>query len=141
MKAGYLTLITHPDHPGLVRARLDEELPELKTLPDGSEIRYVARFTDEEAALMHVQNAMHSALVDLENRIYRKPLAAMIACVEADVLDHARVWIDPGLSEEMNRQITSETRRRVTRQRWVDRVWQAVGLIALLLLLLNSFRL
>ncbi len=141
MNTGYLTLITHPDHPGLVRARIDDDLPELKPLGDGSEIRYVARFADVEAALMHIQNAMHSALADLENRIYRKSLTAMIASVEADVLDHTRVWIDPGLSEETNRLIANETRRRVNRQRLVDRIWQAVGLMALLLLLFNSLRL
>ncbi len=141
MKTGYLTLLTHPDHTGLVRARIEDDLPELKPLDDGSEIRYVARFNDVEAALMHVQNAMHGALTDLENRIYRKPLTAMIACVEADILDHARIWIDPGLGEEMNRRIARETRRRVARQRRIDRIWQALGLFALLLLLLNSLRL
>ena len=74
MKTGFLTLTTHSEHPGLVRAQIFDKPPELKPLPDGSEIRYVARFRDGEAALMHVQNDMHAHLEDLENRIYRRSL-------------------------------------------------------------------
>lgn len=138
MKTGFLTLITHSDHPGLVRARIRNKLPELKRQEDGSEIRYVARFKDIDAGLMHVQNVMHSALADLEHRIYRVSLPQMIACVEADDLDHARIWMDPALSAEELAEIDRLTRQRKASQRRIDRIWQIVGWLGLLLLLLAS---
>jgi hypothetical protein len=138
MKSGYLTLTTHRGHPGLVRARIQDTLPNLERQEDGSDIRYMARFKDTEAALMHVQNAMHTALIDLEDRIYRKPLIEMIACVEADILDHERVWIDPELDEKECGQIESLTKQRVKWHQRTDRIWQGVGFLALLLLLLTS---
>lgn len=138
MKTGFLTLITHSDHPGLVRARIRNKLPELKRQEDGSEIRYVARFKDIDAGLMHVQNVMHSALADLEHRIYRVSLPRMIACVEADDLDHARIWMDPALSAEELAEIDRLTRQRKASQRRIDRIWQIVGWLGLLLLLLAS---
>lgn len=141
MKTGFLSLITHSEHPGLVRAQLGDTPPELKALEDGGEIRYVARFRDGEAGLMHVQNAMHSYLEDLENRIYRRPLGEMIACVEADGLDHERVWMDPALDETILNQIDrGAEKRRISRKR-SDRIWQIVGYLALLLLILTTLRL
>jgi hypothetical protein len=138
VKTGFLTLITHPAHPGLVSARIFEEPPELVTLEDGSDIRYVARFKDGEAALMHVQNSMHAKLVDLENRIYRNSLINMIATVEADGLDHQQVWIDPAISTEDLRQIDALTRKKRVSIRRIDRIWQIAGFLGLLLLLLVS---
>lgn len=139
MNSGYLTLITHPEHPGLVSAHIHDNQPKLTQQEDGSDIRYIARFRDIEAALMHVQNAMHTALVDLEDRIYRKSLAEMIACVEADDLDHERVWIDPRLDAEELARINSSTQRLIASHRRSDRIWQIVGVLGLLLLLLTSF--
>jgi hypothetical protein len=141
MKTGFLSLITHPEHPGLVRARIHYKLPELKRQKDGSEIRYLARFRDSEAGLMHVQNAMHAALIDRDNRVYRKPLAKMIACVEADNLDHERIWIDPQIPAEELERIDTQTRQRKVSQRPTDLIWQIVGYLGLLLLLLTSLRL
>lgn len=138
MKAGFLTLETHPDHSGLVRVQMRDSLPELKRQEDGTEIRYVARFQDLEAGQMHVQNEMHRYLVDLENRIYRKALSEMIACVEADGLDHARVWIDPAISEKESEHIASMILRLRKRHEMVDRIWQAVGIAGLVLLLITS---
>jgi hypothetical protein len=138
MKTGFLTLSTHPEHPGLVRTRIQDKPPELIPLDDGSEIRYVARFDDVEAGQMHVQNVMHGALVDLENRIYRKSLAEMIACVEADGLEHSRIWIDPELSSDELARIDGLTQRRQTARRRIDRIWQIVGIIGVVLLLIFS---
>lgn len=138
MKTGFLTLTTHAEHPGLVRAQIYDKLPELAPLPDGSEIRYVARFRDGEAALMHVQNVMHAYLEDLENRIYRRPLGEMIASVEADGLDHERVWMDTALDAEQVRQIDQDTMKRKAAHKWGDRAWQVVGFLAIVLLILIS---
>ncbi|MEJ2692332.1 MAG: hypothetical protein P8166_04540 [Candidatus Thiodiazotropha sp.] len=141
MNPGFLSLITHPEHPGLVRTQTQDSLPELIPCEDGGEIRYLARFQDIDAALMHVQNMMHTALVDLENRIYQKPLEEMIACVEADVLEHSRVWIDPALTPEQQAHIDTMTERLKSSRRRIDRIWQVVGLLGVLLLLLLSLKL
>jgi hypothetical protein len=141
MKTGFLTLTTHAEHPGQVRAQIRDKLPELNIQPDGSEIRYVARFRDGEAALMHVQNVMHAHLEDLENRIYRRPLGQMIACVEADGLDHERVWMDPTLGEKEVIQIDRDIKKRKAAHKRGDRTWQIVGYLAILLLIVISLRL
>ncbi len=141
MKTGFLSLITHPQHPDLVRVRIDDDLPALKPQDDGSQIRYLARFMDGEAGMMHVQNAMHAALVDLDNRIYRKPLTKMIACVEAEDLDHERIWIDPAIPANDMSQIETLVRQRRATHRRIDRIWQIVGILGLLLLLLTSLKL
>lgn len=141
MKTGFLTLITHPDHQGLVRVIIRDRLPEIKKQDDGSEIRYVARFEDIDAGMMHVQNIMHSALVDLENRIYRGSLPQIIATVEADYLDHSRIWMDPVLSEENLEEIDALIKQQKASQRRTNRIWQIVGWLGLLLLVLTSLRL
>jgi hypothetical protein len=141
MNAGFLSLITHPEYPGLVRVCIHSLYPEQKHQKDGSEIRYLARFVDSEAGLMHVQNAMHSALVDRNNHIYRKSLSQMIVCVEADSLDHEQVWIDPEIpAEELERIDILTRQRKVSRQR-IDLTWRVVGYLGLLLLLITSLRL
>ena len=138
MKTGFLTLETHPDHNGLVRVRMRDRMPALAQQKDGAAIRYVARFQDVEAAQMHVQNMMHARLVNLEKRIYRKPLADMIACVEADELDHTKVWMDPALDQQARERIASLVDRHRRRHKAVDLVWRTIGLAALLLLLITS---
>jgi hypothetical protein len=138
MKRGFLYLQTHPEHPGLVRVLTQEKLPELAGPNGETHIRYVACFEDIEAGQMHLHNGMRRGLVDLENRIYRGELERMIACVEADDLDHSRVWIDPALSGEAVRNIEVLTARMRAGARRRDRIWQAVGIAAILLLLLNS---
>ena len=99
---GYLYLQTHPEHPGLVRFLIAERNPDLNRADAGAEIRYIARFNDVDAARMHVQNALHGRLIDLDARIYRTGLAEAIAVVEADNLSHERIWIDPALDAQLD---------------------------------------
>lgn len=141
MKTGFLTLETHPDHNDLVRVHMQEKKPEVSNQEDGREIRYVARFHDIETAQMHVQNMMHSSLVNLEYRIYRKSLAEMIACVEATELDHARVWMDPGISEAEFNRIESLVEHLRNRHKMIDLIWQTVGIAGLILLLVTGLSL
>jgi len=141
MKTGFLTLETHPDHNDLVRVHIQEKKPELSNQEDGREIRYVARFHDIETAQMHVQNMMHSSLVNLEYRIYRKSLAEMIACVEADELEHARVWIDPGISEVEFGRIQSLVEKNRSYHKLIHMIWQAVGITGIILLLVTGLSL
>lgn len=138
MKTGFLILETHPEHSGLVRVRRGDKVPELTSQRDGTVIRYIARFQDVEAGQMHVQNVMHNRLMDLENRIYRSDLCEMIACIEADGLDHARVWMDPTITKPESERIESMVLLRRHRQKVVDLIWQTVGIIGLLLLLITG---
>jgi hypothetical protein len=138
MKSGFLCLQTHPEHPGLVRV-LTQEIPPELAKPDRQPLfRYVARFEDIEAAQMHLHNCMRRLLVDLENRIYRSELEPMIACVEADNLEHTRVWLDPSFDNEACLKIEALAARMRARIRRNDRIWQAIGIAAILMLLLNT---
>jgi hypothetical protein len=141
MKTGFLTLLTHPGHHGLVRVKIWDQSPELTTQPDGSEIRYLARFRDIEAGRMHVQNAMHGSLVDVEDRIYRQDLDEMIACVEADYLEHSRIWIDPALDQQTTAHIAELVEQHQTEQKWVDLIWRGVGIAGIILLVITALRL
>lgn len=131
---GYLYLQTHSQHPGLVRFLSASRSPTPEHAENGARIRYIARFQDIDAARMHVQNALHRRLVDLDARMYRTSLAQAIAVVEADNLSHKRTWIDPDLDpaelREANRLTVS---RRARIRRW-DRFWQAVGIFFLVFL-------
>lgn len=141
MKPGFLTLLTHPDHAGLVRVVIQEKQPELTAQPDGTEIRYAAKFKDVEAARMHVQNMMHRSLVNLEDRVYRQGLDEMIACVEADILDHRRIWIDPRLNQASSNHIQSLIEKHKSDQKWSDLFWRGVGIAGIILLLITALRL
>lgn len=138
MKSGFLSLQTHPDHPGLVRVTAHDIQPELAT-PDGqTSFRYVARFEDIEAGEMHLHNCMRRRLVDLDNRIYRGELEYMIACVEAENLDHVRVWLDPAIADATSQRIEQLISRMRANSRRYDRIWQAIGIAAILMLLLST---
>jgi hypothetical protein len=141
MKSGFLSLETHFNHRDLVRVRMWEKMPDLAKPDDETQIRYLARFQDIEAAQMHVQNMMHGALVNLEQRIYEKPLVEMIACVEADELDHARVWLDPAINQDELAHIESLVNRHKRHRKWVDLAWQAAGIAGLILLFLSGLSL
>ena len=135
---GYLYLQTHPEHPGLVRFLIAERSPDLDRADAGAAIRYIARFNDIDAARMHVQNALHRRLIDLDARMYRTGLAEAIAVVEADNLSHERIWIDPELdAQTLQRveQLTAQGRARI--RRW-DRAWQTVGYFFLAFLALRA---
>jgi hypothetical protein len=138
MKTGFLALETHPEHAGMVRVHILDKVPELSPQADGAEIRYVARFQDVEAGQMHVQNSMHGCLVNLEQRIYRQSLSEMIACVEADDLDHARVWIDPAIGESESQRIANLVQRRQSHHRQINLIWQSVGIAGLILLVITN---
>jgi hypothetical protein len=127
MKTGYLTLETHPEHQDLVRVLMKDVLPNTQEATHGSQIRYIARFNDIEAGQMHLHNMMHNNLVDLDNHIYRIDLSKAIAAIEADDLNHARVWIDPSLSDSDRFQIDQQTSIFKLRHRRWNKFWLFVG--------------
>jgi hypothetical protein len=135
---GYLYLQTHPEHPGLVRFLVAERRPDPDRTDAGASVRYIARFNDIDAARMHVQNALHRRLIDLDSRMYRTGLAEAIAVVEADNLSHEQVWIDPDLDENTLRQVGQLTEQGRARIRRWDRFWQTVGYFFLGFLFLRA---
>ncbi|MCU7930905.1 MAG: hypothetical protein KZQ90_08895 [Candidatus Thiodiazotropha sp. (ex Codakia rugifera)] len=127
MKTGYLTLETHPEHQGLVRVLIKDELPSTQAASPGSAVRYIVRFNDIEAGQMHLHNVLHNALIDLDNHIYRADLKQMIAAVEADDLSHKRVWIDPSLSDREKEAIDAQTAKLKLRHKRRNTIWLLVG--------------
>ena len=135
MHSGYLTIETNPAYPGTVRLRGIDALP---APADGtSKLLYAARFTDLDAALMHFHTPLRRHLVDLERRLYRTPDAKAIAVAEAIELPHRRVFIDPGLADD--RELAAAINRLHRSHRRRDRIFDLIGLLALLLLLATAF--
>jgi hypothetical protein len=62
----------------------------------------------------------------------------MIACVEAISLEHSRVWIDPALTPEQQAHIGTMTEQLKSSRQRIDHIWQVVGLLGVLFLLLLS---
>ncbi|MET0028060.1 MAG: hypothetical protein ABW101_10525 [Candidatus Thiodiazotropha sp.] len=138
MKTGYLVLITHPDHPDMMRVLIRDDLPNTQESEDGSHIRYIARFTDVEAAQMHLHERLGHTLVDVDTHLYHADLIRAISAAESDMLDHQRVWIDPELDEGARSAIRKQTEAFVLRNRRWDRFWTFVGgFFVVLFILLN----
>ncbi len=137
MKTGYLVLITHPRHPGMLRVLTHDTLPNTQKSDDGSHIRYIARFTDIDAARMHLHERLGHTLVDVDTHLYKADLIRGISAAESDMLDHQRVWIDPELGEHETTAIRQQTQVFIRRNRLRDRLWIFVGgfFVALLILL------
>lgn len=140
MHNGFLAVETHQQKPGVVRLFLAEHSP-APELPGGPqpEVRYVARFSDSEAALMHAHEHLKRRLVDPDARLYRVPVERAVAAVEAIGLRHHRVYIDPVLAEDESGAIAAETARL---RRWAERkrrFFEAMGYIGIGLLLFNLF--
>lgn len=135
MSSGYLIIETHPDHPALIRLVCADRYHDPEPDVGGGRPRYVARFDDIEAARMHLHEALHDALIDLDNGLYRSDLATAIGEAEAEGLRHRRVWLDPDLGaatiERTARAELDALARRARRARF----WSWVGRIALLLLI------
>ena len=137
MKSGYLFLETHAEHPGMVRCLTQDRMPSTTEKAAGTEVRYIARFKDIEAAQMHVHNSLRHLLVDIDEHLYRVELAQALAAVESDELSHEQVWIDDNLNSEERRRVKSLTDDYRLKRRRQDLIWRAVGAVALVMLLLG----
>ena len=138
MSSGYLYLVTHQQHPGLLRVLTAQHQPTLQQASGGSAIRYLVRCNDVETASLHLHTALRRRLVDIDNHLYRCDLTQAIAAVAADDLRHRQVWIDPSLKPEELRQVAALTSLRRARQRQIDRFWRTVGGVGIALLLLHA---
>jgi hypothetical protein len=140
MHHGFLAIETHRERPGMVRLVLTERSPAPEGAATGEpRIRYVAGFSDGDAAQMHAHEFLKRRLVDPDSRLYRVPLESAIAAVEAVALRHRRIYLDPDLEEHRREAIAAELVRlqRIAGRR--RRFFEAIGYIAIGLLLLNLF--
>ncbi|MBK1731395.1 hypothetical protein [Thiococcus pfennigii] len=138
MQTGYLLIETRRDRPGQVRldtARLPPPHPApLGPTGGGPRLHYVARFTDIEAAPMHAHEALRRHLLDGDARVYRTDPLTAVAAVETIALPHQRLYLDPALDADPC--LAEAIARRQARQRRRERLWQGVGVGALVLLAL-----
>jgi len=140
LQPGYLAIETHDDRPGVVRLVISQDAPDPDPgLHSHRHLRYVARFNDREAALMHTHEILKRRLIDLDGHLYRVALEKAVAATESLDLRHRRIFIDPGLSDESHAAIDSlvgEFRRQ--RRVWAT-FFQTLGYIGIGLLLFNLF--
>lgn len=137
MEEGYLIIETSPAQPGLVRIRKAEAPPgEAKLDPQTDpQIRYVARFNDLSAAQMHVHNELRHSLVDAETGLYRNDPVTAVAAAQSIALRHRQIYLDPELEGNASLNEAIETRR--WHHQLADRIWQAVGVLAVAFLLIK----
>jgi hypothetical protein len=140
MKTGYLSIETHNEHRGQIRILLGEEQPDLESRQDAAwVIRYIARFKDCEAGLMHAHEILKRRLLDPDSHLYRVSLEQAIAAIESIDLKHRRIYLDPDLSIESKKAIAALTQQEVGRRRRKDRVFKLMGYVGLGLLLFNLY--
>ena len=140
MNTGYLSIVTHADHPGMLRLLVDSHEPLLPESRDAcpEPIRYTARFNDVEAALMHAHTLLRHQLVDIDSHLYRVPLERAIAVVDSLDLSPRRIYLDPTLNAGQLEQITHFRECLIARRRRRNRFIEVIGYLALLYLSLQE---
>jgi hypothetical protein len=139
MSASYIFVETSESHPGLVRIGSSEKLPSADPTPDQDRhIWYIARFSDTCTALMHAHQMLRHCLYDLENRIYKIDALTAVADLESEALKHDCIYLAPELeSGETREKLENIIEQRCEQREKVDRFWQIVGAVALLILVSN----
>lgn len=137
MQAGYLTLETREDRPGYVRLVRSDNRPLTEARDDGARIRVIGRYSDIEAAAMHVHNHLRRHLVDIDQHLYEAPLSEAMAAMHTLSLTSSIEWIDPDIDREtldaMQACLDNHKSGRRMRDRWI----QLLILIAIALLVFN----
>jgi|OpeIllAssembly_1097287.scaffolds.fasta_scaffold78926_3 hypothetical protein len=139
MREGYLLIETNPDHPGRIRIQGAESRP-VESPIDGSpgphaRLRYVARFGDLDAALMHAHTALRRGLIDIDAHLYSTDPVTAVGAIDAIDLSHRRIYLDPELAADPALEAEIGRRRRMHRR--IDRIWNGVGIAAILLLIIK----
>lgn len=137
MEDGYLIVETHPGRSGLVRIRKATTAPDAPNPGEetGPRACYVGRFNDLSAAQMQVHARLRRRLVDSETGFYRADAITAVAAAESLPLRHRLVYLAPGLAG--NRDLDRAIAKNLWRHRLADRFWHAVGIAAVILLLLK----
>ncbi|RKT46158.1 hypothetical protein [Thiocapsa rosea] len=135
---GYLIVETRDDRPGLVRVFSSPQNPTTSdvvgTDSAGPRLRYAAFFPALHVARMHAQTALRRSMVDAEAGLYRTDPVTAAAAVDAIDLTHQRVYLAPEIESDPGFSTAREQRRG--RRRWLNRIWTAVGILAIILLVL-----
>ena len=138
MKPGFLSVETHVGRPGMVRLMLSAERPDPASKTHSpTRIRYVARFNDSEAALMHTHEILKRRLLDPDAHLYRATAERAIAAITSLGLSHRQVYLDAQLPDETRTEIRNLAARFRGNQRRKDRFFETFGYIGIGLLLLN----
>jgi len=100
-------------------------------------LRYIARFNDSDAALMHTHEILKRRLIDADGHLYRVSAERAIAAIESVDLKCRRIYLDGELSDECKEAIASQAERLRSRRRAWAVVFQAFGYIGVGILLFN----
>jgi hypothetical protein len=133
MREGYLLVETNPAHPGKVRLRGIDDPPEGTAVGVDPNLRFIARFHDLDAALMHFHAGLSRRLLDVNERIYRADPVEAVSVADAIELPHRRIYLDPALDRDG--QLTAAIQRLHRRHRRWKRFFNGVGIAAVILLL------
>ena len=140
MQQGFLAVETHRQRPNMVRLFSAAHSPLPGTHSSHQpQVRYVARFNDREAALMHAHEVLKRRLVDPDTHLYRASLEQAVAAVEAIELKHRQIYLDPDLDEGCRARIAVERERLQRIAGRKRRLFEFIGYIGIGLLLLNLF--
>ncbi len=139
MKQGFIAVETHRDRPGIVRLLANDTIAEPDNADAGQpRIRYIARFNDIEAGLMHCHEVIKRRLIDLDNHLYRVPLERAIAAIESVELKHRRTYLDPSLDTSQDSEIHRQIERIQNIRLLWDRFFTMMGYLGIGLLLFNA---
>jgi hypothetical protein len=131
MRAGYLYIETCPDLPEAVCLR------EALVAPGPAETAgIIVFFWDLDAAVMHFHNDLRHCLVDPDRKAYRVDMVRAAATLDASDLRHQRTRLDPVVAASPEFDSIGGVLRRSHRR--VRRIFDWVGIIGLLLLLLTA---
>jgi len=137
MQAGYLSLETRDDRPGMVRFCRSIEFPDTERQGGEAGIRAIASYKDLDAAEMHVHDHLRHHLVDIDSHLYDVSLAEALAALHSLSLTNRVEWIDPSVDSEtlaaMQGYIDKHKAARRRRDLWI----RLVIVIAIALLVLN----
>jgi hypothetical protein len=131
MRSGYLYLTSCRNPPGSVC------LHEAAIPPAGGDgIPIIVRFADVDAAVMHFHQGLHRRLLDPDRHAYRATLPQAAAVLDAIDLRHQRTYLSPELAKD--KALPAEVERLRKSHQRVRRIFDWVGIFALVLLLLLS---
>jgi len=137
MEQGYLIIETHAEHPKMVRIRRADTPPETPGVGDRTNprVRYIARFGDASAAQMQTHAGLRHYLVDADTSLYRCDPAIAAAAAQTLELRHSEIYLDPELAASTA--FSKAAAKHRSRHRLADRLWQVVGILAVVFLLVK----
>jgi hypothetical protein len=140
MIPGYLSIETSESHPGMARLFVSREQPDpAPALHVDRRIRFIARFGDSEAGLMHTHELLKRRLVDPDAHLYRTTYLQAIAAADSVELRHQVMYLDCDLDDSQRQQIAEMTARYVQRRQRLAKIFETLGYIGIALLLFNMW--